>query len=182
MGQQTPPRKSMRARWTDPDQSGLSSARRTPRTVTGFRRFDPIRKLYARKTSGVTLEHIAAADKLRELVDISALGFTALRSLILTLQFRQPSAGLNRAALARNRAHRSLLRVLRRFRMNQLEMIDRIILSGMTLKQWVEASFDRDGPTEHAKLLAILDRLAEHFKSEIAQEIASGRRLKPQED
>jgi len=165
----------MRGTWIDPD-APFSTSRRTPRTVTGHRRFDIIRSIQSRN-SAITDAHVMAADKFRELVDISTLGYSPARMIVAVNHPAQPSLGLAHSVLARNRATRSLQRVLKLFIAIELHMINEVILSNLPLRRWVALHPSRAYDTEHARLLHILCVLAEHFDAEIAEEIAKGHRL-----
>jgi hypothetical protein len=165
--------------WRDPTDL-TPDARRQPRSITGWRGYDPLRKMAGHPRSGVTSAHILAADMLRERVDIATMGFSGARPLIYVAMSAQPRWGMGPAAVARTRAARSVARVIRLFAPSQLAMIDVVILGNRTLRHW---SLTRDPPSpfrrEKQRLILILDRLAEHFDGEVQNDVASGRRLPP---
>jgi hypothetical protein len=170
----------MRATWRDPDDI-TPGARRTPREIHGWRSYDPLRRMLAFATSGVTHAHIAAADKLREQVDLATMGYSAARPLIYVEQQPQPRHGGGAAAVSQVRAARAVRRVIALFSRQQLRMIEAIVLGNMTLRAWTRSLPGQPAsqPVEKGKLLAILDVLAQHFASEIRDEIARGKRLPP---
>lgn len=171
------PLHAMRAVWRDPDDI-TPGARRTPREITGFRTFCPLRRMAGDPASGIQAWHIMAADKLRELVDMATLGFSTDRPLIYVQQTTLPRWGLNPAAVAQIKATRSVLRVITLFSRYELRLVEAIVLRNMTVRAWSIDSGARQG-TVKATLLDILDRLAQHFESEIDDELARGRRLTP---
>jgi hypothetical protein len=177
---EAPPRHAMHASWRDPDDI-TPGARRAPREIHGWRRYDPLRKMTAHPNSGVTEAHILAADKLRELVDIATLGYSAERPLIFVTQtISGPRFGMSAGEVARVKAGRAVKRVIALFPAMQLEMIQAIILRNVTVRAWTEAlPQPASQATEKGRLLTILDLLVQHFGSEVADDLRSGRRLPP---
>lgn len=173
------PRHAMRATWRDPDDV-TPGARRTAREVNGWRRFCPLRRMSGHPNSGITVEHIMAADRLREQVDIATLGFTAARPLIYVAQYASPRWGMGAAAVRQMRAIREVHRVIWLFHPPQLVMLDLIVLRNVTLREWTKKL---DPPSsaliEKRRLLVILDRLVQHFATDVADELARGKRLAP---
>jgi hypothetical protein len=94
-------RSAMRAEWHDPDDT-TPSARRTPKAVHGYRRFDPLRQHVQRfgERSVFTPEMIDAADRLRGDYDGAAIGFSAPRDdgLPVTSVVYRPAMGPSRNA------------------------------------------------------------------------------------
>ena len=169
----------MVGRWRDPDDV-TPGARRTPREITGWRSFDPLRRMAGHPHSGITAEHIMAADHFREQVDLATLGYSGVRPMIFVAQAHLPRAGMGPAALAQTRAQRVMRRVMRLFSPPQLLMIEQVVLRNMTLRAWTHRHDPPANPvTEKRKLLVILDRLVEHFAAEVEDELARGRRLPP---
>jgi hypothetical protein len=169
----------MRATWRDPDDL-TPGARRAPREINAWRSYCPLRKMSGHPNAGITAAHIMAADKLREAVDVASMGYSADRPLIYVQQMAGHRYGLGRAEQARMSACRVVLRAVRLFHPPQLVMIDAVLLRNMTLRQWCESRVPRGYPkTEKLKLLVILDRLVQHFDSDVADDLARGRRLPP---
>jgi hypothetical protein len=169
----------MRAEWRDPEDTS-PDARKSARIIQGYRRFCPLRRMLANTASGITEQHVMAADKLRELADLATLGYTGPRLLLFVLHSAGPVTGLGPAALARNAAWRALRRAMRLFSPTQLAMLDAIVLGNQTLRAWTLARGEGAHPNvEKGRLLAILDTLAHHFETELANDIAAGRRQPP---
>ena len=131
--------------------------------------------------SGVTASHIAAADKLREAVDVATLGYSAVRPLIFVSQAIAGSRyGLGAAEKARMAALRRVQRVIALFPAPALRMIEAIVLGNMSLRAWTLALPQPAAQAvQKGRLLGILDQLVQHFDGEIRDEVASGRRLPP---
>ncbi len=167
----------MAAEWRDPDDI-TPGARRTPRSIAGFRRYDPLRKMSGHPNSGIGASHIHAADKFREQVDLATMGYAAVRPLIFVAQYAAPRWGLTRPEIARMRALRSVRRVMGLFAPPQLLLLEAIVLRNITLRQWVQATVPLSSSRlEKRRLMIILDRLAEHYEAEIEDDLARGRRL-----
>jgi hypothetical protein len=169
----------MPATWRDPDDI-TPGARRTPREITGWMRYDALRRMFGDPRSGVTAQHVMAADTLRELVDLATLGYAADRPLIYVQQNAQPRFGMGPAALAQVKAARAVTRVVKLFGPLQLLMIQAIVLRNVSVRKWTEAlPAGASQAVEKGKLLAILDVLVQHFAAEIDDDLARGRRLPP---
>jgi hypothetical protein len=82
--------------------------------------------------------------------------------------------------MAQMRAVRSVRRVVLLFSAPQLVMIEAIILRNTTLRQWAMTR-DPASPVklEKQRLLIVLERLAQHYDGEVADDLAKGRRLPP---
>jgi hypothetical protein len=167
----------MRAAWRDPDDI-KPDARRVPREITGYRTFCPLRKMSGDARSGITAKHIMAADKLRELVDVGTLGYSAERPMIFIPAYPMPRAGMGGAAVAQVAALRGMARCLRIFPTDQLRMLEMIVMRNVTLRAWTLA-VDGNQAVEKGRLLSILDRLAYHFETDIEDDLREGRRLPP---
>ena len=169
----------MAGEWRDPSDT-TPDARRVPRSVSGWRTYCPLRKMSGHPASGIAAGHIAAADMLREQVDLAMLGYSTVRPLIYVAQFSQPRWGLSRAEVEQMAALRSVRRAIKLFSLAELLMLESIVLRNMTLRQWVQACVPPSSSAiEKRRLLSILDRLAEHYDSEIQDDLARGRRLLP---
>ena len=169
----------MPSEWNDPADT-TPDARRTPRTVQGWRSYDPLRRMLGHPRSGIEPMHILAADMLREQVDLALLGYAVTRPLIYVQQFSQPRWGLGPDAVKQMRAVRSLRRVVLLFQPPQLLMIEVIILRNTTLTQWAKTRVPAATvKLEKQRLMVVLDRLATHYDGEIMDDLAKGRRLPP---
>jgi hypothetical protein len=169
----------MPATWRDPDDTA-PTARRTPREIAGWRRYDALRRMFGDPRSGITAQHIMAADTLRELVDLATLGYAADRPLIYVAQNAQPRFGMGPAALAQVKAARAVKRVTALFPPLQLAMIQAIILRNVSVRAWTTAlPPPASQAVEKGKLLAILEILVQHFAVEVEDDLARGRRLPP---
>jgi hypothetical protein len=170
----------MRAEWPDPEDIRPSAAR-SARQVHGWRTYCPLRRMAGHPSSGITPGHIAAADKLRELVDLSRMGHTPGRTQAYAGGSPQPRAGLSPNEMAQAAATRSVRRVLRLYDPRQLAMIHVVLLANQSLRSWIAvcaAGGEHCQPAvEKRRLLAILDLLDEHFAGEIEEEINLGIRL-----
>ena len=130
--------------------------------------------------SGITAGHIAAADMLREQVDLATLGYSTVRPLIYVAQFSQPRWGLSRAEAEQMAAVRSVRRAIKLFDTIELLLLEAMVLRNVTLRQWVHSRHPPSSAgAEKRRLMSILDRLAEHYDSEIQDDLARGRRLLP---
>ena len=67
----------MRTEWRDPSDFAPSAAR-VAKSVTGYRQYCPLQKCRANhgERSNYTVEHVLAADRLRQLADAVAIGFS----------------------------------------------------------------------------------------------------------
>jgi hypothetical protein len=167
----------MPTEWRDPDDV-TPGARRTPRTIAGWRTYCPLRKMSGHPNSGIGAQHIHAADMLREQVDIATMGYSGARPLIFVTQSVQPRWGLTISDVKQMRALRSVRRVVALFDGMQLRMLDAVVLRNITLRQWIIGCGGLT-TTKHEKrrLMTILDRLSEYYDAEIENDLASGRRL-----
>jgi hypothetical protein len=167
----------MPTEWRDPDDI-TPGARRTPRTIAGWRTYCPLRKMAGHPNSGIGAQHIHAADMLREQVDIITLGYSGVRPLIFVTQSTQPRWGLSASDAKQMRALRSVRRVVLLFDAIQLRMLDAIVLRNVTLRQWVQGGGGlATSKHEKRRLMTILDRLSEYYDAEIEDDLARGRRL-----
>jgi hypothetical protein len=173
------PRHAMRGDWVDPDDT-RPNASKTPRKVHGWRTYCPLRKMSGHPSSGMSIQHIMAADKFREQVDLAMLGYSSERPLIYVAQFPLPRWGMGPAAVAQLVAVRDVRRVMRLFTTPQLAMIEMILLRNLSVRQWcAHGGVSLNQALEKRKLMAILDRLVEYYDAELKDEIIQGRRLAP---
>lgn len=148
--------------------------------ITGWRSGDPLRRMLVHPRSGITAAHIAAADMLREQVDLATMGYSSARPLIFIASVPLPRFGLSPAALAMVRACRVVARVVKLFSRSELHLLQAVVLANVTLHAWT-AHFDPPASpaVEKRKLLGILDKLVAHFDAEVQDDLARGRRLPP---
>lgn len=173
------PRHAMGADWVDPDDTRPNAAR-APRRVRGWRTFCPLRRMSGHPASGITEQHILAADRFREQVDLATLGYSSERPLIYVAQFALPRWGMGPAAIAQLQAVREVRRVLQFFTPPELAMVNAILLRNISLREWVRRTDPPLHPvTEKQKLLTVLNLLVWCYEDELKAEIESGRRLLP---
>lgn len=170
----------MPAVWRDPEDI-TPGARRTPKEIVGWRTYCPLRRMSGHPNSGITAQHIMAADRLREQVDLATLGYSAARPLIFIAHAPASRYGLGPKEVDQMRAVREVRRVVKLFTIPDLDIIQSVLLANWSLRQWVAhpACRSKSSATEKRKLLLILDRLVAHFDSDIEDELARGSRLTP---
>src|SRR5271165_4429934 len=71
----------MRSEWVDPDAFRPTAAR-TAKTIAGWRTYCPLRRMLGVKGTSVTVEHVMAADKLRQAADGIVFGFSGRREIL----------------------------------------------------------------------------------------------------
>jgi hypothetical protein len=153
------------AEWLDPD----AHPRGPVRTVRHWRAFDPIRRMaeHMNGSGKVTVEHVAAADRLRWLWDVAKHGLSGRMPWRYHEKLQEAPTGPTRAALQQARAARQVEKCLKRFTQAQRELIDGIVLRCMTVSQWVRTYRRCSQTTAARQLVAVLDRLVDYFKGEI---------------
>jgi hypothetical protein len=160
-------RTAMLARWIDPDD--LAPNRRSAKEVHGWRSFCPLRRLVERANgaSGITMEHVTAADLLRREWDIASIGLSGRKTpWMFTDALHLPRSGPSRAAVRQVRAIRNVQRVMRLFVDAQRDLIEWIILRNQPVLRWRTAR----GIAQRAAmpmLVGVLDELVRHFDDEI---------------
>jgi hypothetical protein len=166
---------AMKAEWVDPDDV-TPSTRRTAKTVTRYRSYCPLhRSMHKHGTaSTVTAKHVAAADELRRLADLVAVGCAGRKDVWLPIQAMQPPGpltGHSLAAIRQAKAWPAYRRAMALFSKSQRELITYIVLLNWSVTRWVgrlrEQGLTGNMAIETGKLVAILDVLAEHLSSEI---------------
>jgi hypothetical protein len=174
----------MKSDWTDPTDLTPSAAR-TARTIAGYRGFDPLRWCLRRHgdRSSITVEHIYAADMLRRYADAIAIGVSGRKNR-LNLQYLDlmltPKLGPTHAEVTQARAWRPFIRAMAMYTTDERSMITAVVLLNHSVIRWCEAIYQETGiqPSQHremGRLVSCLDRLVEHFRSEIDQDIQLGR-------
>ena len=168
--------------WADPDDDRPNQ--RQARRVKGWRTFDPLRRMHAAYGSHVTAEQIVAADLLRQAFDLASMGLSQmpiwLSEGVNLITHRQPSFGPPASALAQTHACRVFDRAMKGFVLpDEQRMIGAIILSNIDMPMWCRMKQERldldvmpNAGIEVGRLLAILERLTEHFDGEIREQMA----------
>ena len=165
---------AMAANWADPADDKPTAAR-TARQVHGWRTYDPLRKCHGHPGTSVTREHISAADAFRLLADGACIGFSAGRDNFLpisSIRYR-PMTGPGATALRQERCWRKFATVLRLFDADQTLLLVHVLLLNWTVRRWCqarrEAGLTVSPDKEMCRLLECLDRLVEHFETDIAR-------------
>jgi hypothetical protein len=175
------PTSVMRASWRDPDDLRPTAAR-SAREIAGFRSFCPLRWMLRRHggATAITERHILAADRLRAAADITAYGFTGERELLPINAIAygprtQPAADF----MVRSRARAELLRAIALFRADDRLLLVAVVLLNRSITAWVTEMRAAGGigepEVEMRRLIAVLDRLVEHYAAEIDDDLARGR-------
>lgn len=163
----------LRARWTDPDDIRPNAARQA-REIVGFRVFDPLRRTRKRHgdASSITMEHVLAADELRRAVDIATYGCTGHRdeTSVLSVAYG-PRSGPSAVAHEQTEAWRKVQRAMAMYKPDERYLLTFIVLFNRPVAQWCiarrEGGFIADPDAEMQKLVGCLDKLVEHYKSEV---------------
>lgn len=175
----------MEAEWRDPEDV-QPDARRHSRTIRGHRAYDPLRWSRRRHgdASSITELHVHAADRLRRAYDLAALGglpgVVWLRGAIPHQTHYQPLSGPRIASLAMLRAHREFRRAMAIFVLrHELFLIAAVVLENTSISAWtrfLKASGKPSAPqAETKRLVAALDKLVQHYDTEIKEDMAMGR-------
>jgi hypothetical protein len=175
----------MVAEWVDPDDIRPNAAK-SARTIRGFRSFCPIRRMAAMPATGVTIEHVMAADKLRELWDQVRVGFTAAGNplMLAVLVSPQPRTGPNAGEIERAKSARALRRAVAILSLPEQALMSAIILQNQSIRYFCRSHTERTGfyldqDVTKVRLMMVLNKLKDHFAGEIEEEVARGRRLAP---
>ena len=126
-----------------------------------------------------TVEHILAADRLRQLADAVVIGFSGGHELMPVQAITYgPRTGFGQAAVRSARAGLAYRRAMSLFDQAQRGLITHCLLLNWSLRKWVADLHERGLPanpiTERQRLGCCLDRLVEHFASEIRQDLERG--------
>jgi hypothetical protein len=174
-----------KAEWRDPDDV-TPNASRYAREITGWRTYDPLRKMMVQSGSQVTTQHVAACDMLRQAADVAALGYSGLGQLDgvpVTDARYGPKAGPASRSIAQVRALAVYQRAMRLFICpGQIRLIHAVILGNSTLQRWCLTEGERLGcvlrpGVEMGRLLSILDMLGAHFGTDIEEATNRGELL-----
>jgi hypothetical protein len=170
----------MRTEWADIDDFRPNAAK-TVKRVTGYRHFCPLRKCLAShgERSPYSVEHVLAADRLRQLADAVAIGFSTGREFTPVQAIRYgPLTGFGQAAARSARAWPAYRRAMALFDQSQRELLTHCLLLNWSLRKWVadlrERSLPANPVTERQRLVTCLDPLVEHFKSDIERDLGHG--------
>ena len=146
-------------------------------TIAGWRTYDPLRKCLASSALPITVEHVVAADRLRQLADGCAIGFSCGRELMTVqgIPAYLPRTGFGDAAVRTAQAWPAYRRAMQPFCVAQRALIARVILANWSVRRWCTDCQEREVAVtpaiEMGRLLSILDALVEHFKTEIERDI-----------
>jgi hypothetical protein len=181
-----PPEQQLRGgkamRYEHRDNDDLSPNRRTVRMVAGHRAYCPLRWCLRRhkERSTITVEHILAADELRRLADATAIGLS--NGSRFKLEFFQhlasPSSGPSCAERKSVRAWRPFQRAMAIFTDGERDLVTHIVLLNTALHAFAKILRERGTPVAEGALtqplVACLDKLVEHFRSEVDRAIQRG--------
>jgi hypothetical protein len=173
------PSAAMRSTWRDPDDHRVNA--RLAREVNGHRAYDPLRWCLKRHgpESRVTEGHIAAADKLRQAADLAVVGRGGRSWLGLLpvgiMRVRTTPTDAERANL---RAWAEVRRAMALYDATQRELVTHIVLLNWAVRHWVEMLRGRGQPAtppvEMGKLVDCLDRLEDHYRSDVDRMLRRG--------
>ena len=162
----------MRASWRDPED--LRPNARRPREVTGYRSSCPLRRMSAARGSPITERHVAAADHLRTLADLARIGFSGRVGVLpISAAAYGPRAGPTAAAIRQAFASVDLSRCLRRFPPSEQLMLIAVVLLSTPIIVWCWGRLDPKAETR--RLVGILDRLTDHYSTEVDAALAAER-------
>jgi hypothetical protein len=167
---------AMKAEWRDPDDTTPSAAK-AARSISGWRSYDPLRKCHGHPSSKITLSHIVAADLLRRLTDGVAIGFSGGRDMMSARSWQfGPLTGFGAPAIRSAKAWPAFRRAMAIFTAAERELITSVVLLNSPVRAWCirqrELSRHANPDIEMRRLVACLDRLVEHFKSEVDRDLA----------
>jgi hypothetical protein len=155
--------KVVRAEWRDPDD--LDPKRRVARTIQGYRAHCPLRRCIAKfgERSGISPEHLDAADRLRACYDGARIGFAGLRDWrpVGSLHYG-PLAGPTKSALRQFRCRIMFDRIWSLFEPPSRVLLLMVVLKNIPLARFVELTDVSYNLTKEL-LLGALDRLVEWF-------------------
>jgi hypothetical protein len=163
----------MKTEWRDPDDT-RPSATRAPRKITGYRSWCPLRRMRSVPGSKIEERHILAADRLRRIADIAAIGMSAGVVMEPRTEGYGPSAGPSEAKMGQARAAHEVQQALGRFPPEHRQMLIEVVLLNRSLAQWC-AMYGGDPKVEMGKLLFGLDLLCQHYQQEIDEDIDAER-------
>jgi hypothetical protein len=168
----------MKTTWRDPDDVAPNASHR-PREVTGWRTFCPLRRMLGISGTSITIEHILAADRLRQAADGIVFGFSGQREVVpIQAVMFGPRTGFGAPALRQAQSWPIFQRAMKVFCEGQRELICFVVLENQTINRWIAHRREQDLPAnaalEMGRLLACLDCLVEHFKAEVEQDIQRG--------
>jgi hypothetical protein len=170
----------MRTEWADIADFRPTAAK-TAKRVTGYRQFCPLRKCLAShgERSHYTVEHVLAADHLRQLADAVAIGFSTGREFTPVQAIRYGTlTGFGRAPVRSARAWPAYRPAMALFDQSQRKLLTHCLLLNWSLRKWVavrrEQGIAANPVTERQRLVACLDLLVDHFKSDIERALGHG--------
>jgi hypothetical protein len=174
----------MRHHWRDPDDL-TPSARKTPREVAGHRTFCPLRWCLKRHGSHSSIgpDHICAADILRNHVDLAVIGRGGVwwpEGLMLGMASQHRTAPTGPTVLARGnlKSLYAAKRAMALYLPPERHLMTFVVLLNNAVARWVaaqvRAGYKTDAHLEQARLVGCLDRLVEHYRSEVDHLISRG--------
>jgi hypothetical protein len=162
----------MRAAWRDPEDMRLTQ--RHAREINGWRTVCQLRRMASLNGSRITERHIAAADHLRLIAEYAAYGPSASEGLLpVTAIAYGPRQGPSAGAEAQAYAAAEITRLMRRLSGNQRWILIHVVIWHSSLASWC-AEMKFNPQTEMGYLLAALERLEEHFGSEVDEALNEG--------
>jgi hypothetical protein len=174
----------MRHDYPDPEDV-MPNASRTARTINGWRHFDPLRWCRSRHgdRSSITEDHIVAADILRRHADAIAIGLSGGMNrfnLEFYDRYFRPKLGPTQAEVRQARSWRPFQRAMALYDADERKLVTAVVLLNMPVMRWCDAVFretsERLNPhRQQQRLVACLDRLVEHFRGEIDDDLNRGR-------
>lgn len=160
-----------KAEWTDP--LDMNPQRRLARQVSGWRRRDPLRECLARHgdASSFSLDHIRAADVLRNLYDGTTIGFTSaarMAGLPVTSVTYRPALGPTRTAQRQQRCGYKLRRVLGAFPPEEKALLLAVVLLNRPIAR-VAAAWGEGRHGLMKILVSALDKLVDVLADDLAR-------------
>lgn len=144
-----------RAEWDDPDDTRTVGTR-TVRQVHGFRRADPLITLHRRDPREITVQHLRAAERLRD-------DFEKSQGVMRGNGTGNGDMGIVNAQMAASARYRAAVRDIG----PRLWTILRLIaIDGWTVAQWAE-KFELSEHKAKGYLIAALDRLHDHYNPKV---------------
>lgn len=146
-----------RAEWDDPDDTRTVGTR-TVRQVHGFRRADPLITLHRRDPREITVQHLRAAERLR---DDWEMGQGVMRRA----GSGNGEVGIITAQMAAAQRYRAAVKAVGPRLFSVLELI---VLHGWTVAQWAN-KFVLSEHKSKGYLVAALDCLHDHYNPKIGE-------------
>lgn len=156
------------ATWNDPNDTLRT---RRPREVRGYRRGDLLALLQRRGNREISTRHVEAARLFRVEWDVARYGLTGTGQGTGIFVRPSPRSGPTAADHRRELAKREVDRVLLAVGTSAVPLLLWVVILNRDVKSWCDEEAKRLGETLRpdpkkvfGRLLAVLDRLAEHFR------------------